>query len=284
MRRPRVGHIQFLNCLPLYWGLVHSGALLDVDLRKDTPDHLNDALVAGELDIGPISLVEYFRHADDLVLLPDVAVGSDGPVLSCVIVSPHESLRALDGARVALGSTSRTSVLLARMLLEQRVAVSPTYDEMPPELGAMLREAEAAVLIGDPALRATYGAAALGLHVTDLGAAWKDWTGLPMVFAVWAARREFAAEHPGIVDEVQQAFVAARDLALRHLDEVAAQAARWESMPAEDLATYFRTLDFSLGSRQIEGVREFARRAAAYGAAPADPDIRFVQAPALNPG
>ena len=84
--RPRVGHIQFLNCLPIYWGLVRSGALLDVELTKDTPDRLNDMLVAGELDIGPISLVEYLRHADELVLLPDIAVGSDGPVLSVNLV------------------------------------------------------------------------------------------------------------------------------------------------------------------------------------------------------
>jgi predicted solute-binding protein len=86
-QRPRVGHIQFLNCLPIYWGLMRSGALLDVDLRKDTPDRLNTALVAGDLDIGPISLVEYLRHTDELLLLPDLAVGSDGPVLSVNLVS-----------------------------------------------------------------------------------------------------------------------------------------------------------------------------------------------------
>src|SRR6195952_4942344 len=93
--RPRVGHINFLNCLPLYWGLAHTGALLDVELTKDTPDRLNDALVAGDLDIGPISLVEYLRHADELLVLPDLAVGSDGPVLSVVLVSavPVEAIR-----------------------------------------------------------------------------------------------------------------------------------------------------------------------------------------------
>ena len=96
LRRPRVGHIQFLNCLPLYWGLMRSGALIDVDLHKDTPDRLNAALVAGELDIGPISLVEYLRHADELLLLPDLAVGSDGPVLSVNIVSTRP-LAELDG-------------------------------------------------------------------------------------------------------------------------------------------------------------------------------------------
>ena len=125
-RRPRVGHIQFLNCLPLYWGLVQSSALLDVELHKDTPDRLNDALVAGELDVGPISLVEYLRHADDLVLLPDLAVGSDGPVLSCNLVSQLPP-PALDGARVALGSTSRTTVLLAQLWLAEVHGVHPAY-------------------------------------------------------------------------------------------------------------------------------------------------------------
>ena len=95
--RPRVGHIQFLNCLPIYWGLVRAGTLLDVELTKDTPDRLNDLLVAGELDIGPISLVEYLRNADDLVLLPDIAIGSDGPVLSVNLVS-QRPLSELDGA------------------------------------------------------------------------------------------------------------------------------------------------------------------------------------------
>src|SRR6195952_1891912 len=107
--RPRVGHIQFLNCLPIYWGLMRSGALLDVDLQKDTPDRLNDALVDGRLDIGPISLVEYLRHADELLLLPNIAVGSDGPVLSVNVVA-QAPLASLDKRPVALGSTSRTSV------------------------------------------------------------------------------------------------------------------------------------------------------------------------------
>jgi chorismate dehydratase len=266
--KPRVGHIQFLNCLPIYWGLVHSGALLDVELTKDTPDRLNDALVAGDLDIGPISLVEYLRHADSLVLLPDIAVGSDGPVLSVNLVA-QVPLGALDGRPVALGSTSRTSVLLARLWLAAVHGVRPEYFACPPDLTAMLLEADAAVLIGDPALRATHESPRRGLHVHDLGAAWRDWTGLPMVFAVWAARREFAEAHPGLVKDVHTAFVTSRDTALAHVDEVAAQAARWENFDGPTLATYFRTLDFSLGHRQLDGLVEFARRAAAAGAVPA---------------
>ena len=268
--RPRVGHIQFLNCLPLYWGLMRSGALLGVDLHKDTPDQLNAALVAGDLDIGPISLVEYLRHTSELLLLPDLAVGSDGPVFSVNLVSTVPPAE-LDGRRVALGSTSRTGVLLAQMLLESRYHARPEYFRCPPDLTEMLLEADAGVLIGDAALRARHEAPARGLVVTDLGEAWKDETGLPMVFAVWAVRRDFAADHPGLAKEVHDAFLASRELCLDELDVAAAAAARWEPFPAETLATYFRTLDFSLGERQVAGLREFARWAADRGAVPALP-------------
>ena len=271
-----MGHIQFLNCLPIYWGLVHSGALLDIELTKDSPERLGEDLVAGRLDIGPISLVEYLRHADDLLLLPDLAVGSDGPVLSVNLVS-QLPLAELGGEPVALGSTSRTSVLLAAMLLEERHSVRPRYFSCPPELGPMMQEARAAVLIGDVALRATFvDGPRLGLAVHDLGGAWRDWTGLPMVFAVWAARREFAAGHPGLVKEVHEGFIRSRDLSLDRVDEVAAGAARWEDFDAATLARYFRTLDFSLGPRQLAGLAEFARRAAARGVVPAGVEPEFV--------
>lgn len=275
--RPRVGHIQFLNCLPIYWGLVRSGALLDVELTKDTPDRLNDRLIAGELDIGPVSLVEYLRHAEDLLLLPGLAVGSDGPVLSVNLVS-QVPLAELHARPVALGSTSRTSVLLTRMWLAAVHGVRPEYFTCPPDLGRMLLEADAAVLIGDAALRATYRVdhqMERQLAVHDLGQVWRDWIGLPMVFAVWAARRDYAEANPGLVKDVHAAFLRSRDEALAHIDEVAAQAARWEVFDAGALARYFRALDFSLGERQVAGLLEFARRAGELGAVPRTPDPQF---------
>ena len=272
--RPRVGHIDFLNCVPLYDGLVRSGALLDVRLRRGTPDVLSELLLAGELDVGPISLVPALQAADDLCVLPDLAVGSDGPVLSVVLVSPLP-VDQLDGRHVALGSTSRTSVLLARMLLEQRWGLAPSYEVLPPDLPAMLRAADAAVLIGDPALRATYEAPARGLHLLDLGAAWREWTGLPMVFAVWAARREYAERHPDLVAGVQRAFRSSLTDSLQRVDEVAERAARWEPFDAATLAAYFRALDFRLGERQLAGVAEFARRGAVDGTVPPGSVLRL---------
>src|SRR5436190_23931125 len=89
-----------------------------------------------------------------------------------------------------------------------------------------------------------------------------------MVFATWAVRRDFAAAHPGQVKDVHEAFLRSRELCLAELDEVAAAAARWEPFDAQTLATYFRALDFSLGPRQVAGMCEFARRAAALGEVP----------------
>ncbi|MFP3988623.1 menaquinone biosynthesis protein [Streptomyces sp. E11-3] len=258
--RPRVGHIQFLNCLPLYWGLARTGALLDLELSKDTPERLSEQLVRGDLDIAPITLVEFLKHADELVAMPDIAVGCDGPVMSCVIVS-QLPLDRLDGARVALGSTSRTSVRLAQLLLAERVGVTPDYYTCPPDLGLMMQEAEAAVLIGDAALRANlHDGPRLGLQVHDLGQMWKEWTGLPFVFAVWAARRDYLAREPEVVHKVHEAFLASRDVSLEEVGKVAEQAARWEAFDAEVLERYFTTLDFRFGTAQLAGVAEFARR------------------------
>ncbi|WP_443076976.1 menaquinone biosynthetic enzyme MqnA/MqnD family protein [Streptomyces sp. SP18CS02] len=262
--------------MPLYWGLARTGTLLDLELSKDTPEKLSEQLVAGDLDIGPITLVEYLRNADRLVAFPDLAVGCDGPVMSCVIVS-QRPLEQLDGARVALGSTSRTSVRLAQLLLAERYGVEPDYYTCPPDLGVMMQEADAAVLIGDAALRASlHDAPRLGLQVHDLGLMWKEWTGLPFVFAVWAVRRDYLAREPRLTSQVHEAFLASRDLSLEEVPKVAEQAARWEAFDAELLEKYFTTLDFRFGAEQLAGVREFARRTGPTTGFPADVTVELL--------
>lgn len=266
-RRPRVGHIAFLNCLPIYWGLARTGALLDVDLHRAPPDELSRRLVAGDLDIGPITLVEYLKHADDLLLIPDPAVAADGPVLSVNLVTKAALADLPAAPRVSLASTSRTGVLLGRMLLEDRYGRTPAYTVTAPDLGSALADADAAVLIGDEALQVFHehrhhepG----GLHVLDLAAEWKDWTGLPMVFAVWAVRRGYAEAHPGLVKDVHLAFRDSVRRSREEIGEVVASAARWEPFPPAALAEYFERLQFGLSDRHLAGLREFASRASRY--------------------
>ena len=93
-----------------------------------------------------------------------------------------------------------------------------------------------------------------------MGEAWRDWTGLPMVFAVWAARRDFAADHPGLVKDVHDAFVRSREISLARVDEVAHRPRAGRTSKRPPLVRYFQTLDFSLGERQLAGLAEFARR------------------------
>lgn len=273
--RPQVGHIHFLNCLPLFYGLVRNHCLLDIDLFRGIPADLNRMLHAGELDVSAISSIEYLRHHQDLLLLPDITISSDGAVKSITLVS-KVPLAELDGQAVALTSTSATSHVLTRIILEQRYGVQPTYFTCRPELDRMLAEADAALLIGDPAL-AVQQFDADGLHVYDLGQEWKEYTGQVMVFAVWAVRREFAHEKPDLVEEIHRGFQLSLKYSLEEVDQIAREAARWEPFSVEVLADYFRTLRYEFGTKYQEGLLEFARRAMQLGEIAEVPVLSFAQ-------
>jgi chorismate dehydratase len=271
--RPRLGHIQFINCLPLYYGMVKRDVLLDVDLVKANPADLAHDILDGSLDIAPIPTIEYARHADELVLLPDIAISSDGEVQSILLLST-EPAEGLSGRTVALADTSRTSQVLARILLEKRWGAAPDYVEMPPDLPAMMRDADAALLIGDEALRA-YWEPPAGLHAYDLGTEWKSWTGLPFVYAVWAVRREYAEAEPDAVRAVADALSDSLAYCRAHLDDISAYAARWESFSPERFLSYFDALQFRFEPRYREGMRRYLEEAAAIGQLERVPEVRI---------
>jgi len=259
MPRPRLGHIQFINCLPLYYGMVKNDVLLDVDLVRANPADLARELVDGDLDLAPIPAIEYARNADKFVLLPDIAISSDGEVQSILLVSkvPAEELT---GRTVALAANSRTSVVLGRILLAKRWGVTPSYVEMPPDLPAMLRDADAALLIGDEAIR-TYWEPPSHLFTYDLGTEWKNWTGLPFVFAVWAARKDFAEKQPEALAAVTDAIMGSLTYCRAHLDEISEYAARWEQFDADKFRSYFDALQFRFEPRFREGLMRYLTEA-----------------------
>jgi chorismate dehydratase len=262
MPRPKLGHIQFINCLPLYYGMVKQDVLLDVDLVRADPADLARMIIDGELDVAPIPAIEYARHADELVLLPDISISSDGEVQSILLVSKVPADQLTSESTVALAGNSRTSQVLARILLQKRWGVTPRYVEMPPDLPAMLRDADAALLIGDEAIRA-YWEPPTGLMTYDLGTEWTEWTGLPMVYAVWAARRDFADAQPesaqGVVDSLGGSLAYCRD----HLDDISEYAARWEHFAPERFRSYFDALQFRFDARYREGLTRYLTEAAA---------------------
>ncbi|NPV27683.1 MAG: menaquinone biosynthesis protein [Firmicutes bacterium] len=273
--RPRVGHIQFLNSLPLYYGLVKNDVLLDVDLVKGTPTELNRYLLEGSLDISSISSIEYARHHEELILMPNISVSADGEVKSIYLFS-KVPIEQLDGQPVALTSTSATSQALLQIIMRDKYGIKPRYFVSPPELGSMLLEAEAALLIGDHAMRAAYQLKER-LFVYDLGLEWKTLTGLGMVFAVWAIRKEFATAQPDLAREVYHAFFKSMDYSLRNITAVAENAARWEPFAMEYLCDYFQTLRFSFGPNLQAGLLEYYRRAQTLGILKTVPEIKFLE-------
>ncbi len=257
--RPRVGHIQFINCFPLFYGLIEKKFLLEIDLIKGNPTDLNRMLHENLLDLAPISSIAYARNFRDYILMPDISVSADGEVKSIYLFSKLP-IEELNGKKIALTNTSATSHALLRIIMHNYYHSSPEYFVSVPELRAMLMEADAALLIGDDALRSRYKTADR-LYIYDLGQEWKRFTGLPMVFAVWAVRREFAQKNPEMVRVIKNTFCDSMKFSLENIEDVAAKASQWEDFDAAYLVDYFNSLRFDFDQKQQEGLAEYYRQA-----------------------
>lgn len=242
----RLGYIEYLNCLPVYYGIEQGIIDLPVAVKKGPPAQLNQLFLQGSLDITPISSIEYGRHAADAVILPNLSIAAEGRVTSVLLFS-RRPLEELDGRPVALTNHSATSVVLTKIILTERYGVRPNYFAAPPDPVRMLAEAEACLIIGDsallaandPALRALYP----DLRVYDLGEEFQRLTGEIMVFALWVIRREFADRNPDGVRLVSRLFQASRDYAVDHMDQlVEAALQRRQQLPRAAVEEHFRQI------------------------------------------
>lgn len=262
----RLGRIGYVNCYPVYGAMDRGVVVAPAALVTGTPAELNDRLADGRLDVSVISAVTYAQHSGMLELLPDLAISSDGPVRSVLLFS-RAPLSRLDGARVLVSSASRTSVLLLDVLARDCWQVNLLTTPAPTEPGDLEKLADvphdAVLVIGDGAL--LLSAARAYPHVTDLGEEWKRWTGLPFVFAVWAARRDTDRQ---AVRDVHRSLLASRKWGLAHLPELAEQASRATDVDVGDCAEYLAGLDYELSYRHLAGLTDFLRRLAAHGVIP----------------
>ncbi|MCL4213432.1 MAG: menaquinone biosynthesis protein [Gemmatimonadales bacterium] len=271
----RVGRIPYINCFPVY-GAVDRGVVpLHARLVDGVPTALNRMMAAGTLDVSVVSAVEYARDFERYLLLPDLAISSDGPVRSVMLFST-EPAEALTGRKVLVSRSSMTSVHLLELLFEHVWRARPEFVPGDAEADSLARDermpVDARLVIGDAALMlqsVTHPVAqAHGRKYAftyDLGAEWKAWTGLPFVFAVWVAQRttpvaEALAVHASLIQS--------RDWGLGHLPELAAQAARATGVPLDQCRHYFDGLDWRLGLPDLEGLTEFFRRLELAGRVP----------------
>src|SRR6476661_5768180 len=228
----------------------------EVDEVQGVPTELNRMLIAGELDTAPISSIEYARHADTLRLLPRLCVSSEGAVDSIQLVTklPLEAVRT-----VAVTPESATSVVLTKVLL-------PDADQVP--LG---EPAEAKLLIGDAALKSAFEDPT---PHHDLGRLWLERTGLPMVFAVWAAPEPTHPELPELEDALVESVRAARAEPAR----LALQSSKPSGYPAGFLARSFEKLRYRFGPRERAGLYTFLEMAHEVGELAEVPELRFISA------
>ena len=245
----RLGRISYVNMAPLFFGLE-----ADVAEIAGVPTDLNMRLLAGELDLAPISSIEYARNAERLRMLPRVCVSSEGAVDSIQLVSraPLESVRS-----VAVTPESATSAVLLRILL-------PEAEHVP--LG---ENADATLLIGDAALASVFEDPT---PHHDLGRLWLERTGLPMVYAV------FACPDPppdGILD-LEEALLAAHRRARSEPEELAREASDRYGYPPGFLARYFEKLRYRFGPRERAGLLTFFELARDAGELDAVPELRFL--------
>ena len=247
----RLGRIGYVNMAPIFFRLD-----ADVEEVVGVPTDLNRQVVAGELDVAPISSIEYARNADRLRLLPRLCVSSEGAVDSIQLVSrkPLEQVRS-----VAVTPESATSVVLTKVLL-------PEAEHVP--LG---EDADASLLIGDMALKSAFEDPT---PHHDLGRLWLERTGLPMVFAVWACLEPLA---DGLA-ELEDALVSSVRLARAEPEQLAYEAAERYGYPAGFLARYFEKLRYRFGPRERAGLYTFLELARDAGELDEVPELRFVAA------
>lgn len=236
----RLGKVDFLNCLPVYHAMEEGLLPLDAHLLPGPPTKLNRLFLAGELDITPISSIEFARHADKCVILPNMSISSDGPVASVLLFSKVPPTE-LDGKKVCLTSYSATSVVLLKILFQHYYHVDVEYFTSEPDLNAMMGQADAALIIGDGAMQATCRVREekLPYYITDLGEAWKQFTGEKMVFALWVIRRAFAKENPAEVDRISDVFYQSKILGMDNVATLVEKGRKRTGLPQEMLQEYF---------------------------------------------
>ena len=297
MSKLRISIVEFLNTAPLVWGFTDGPLRGRYDLSFTVPSLCAEALRSGQADVAIIPAVEYQRM-DGMVVLPEMAVAAKGEVRSILVLAKKPIEQA---KRIALDTNSRSSVALTRLLCKGFWRIAPEFIDASPDPAAMLAEADAALLIGDPALRIRLKVDDLlakspdakgccsgdlvsdkdelpvpgvdTLFVYDVAEQWRQMTGKPCVLAIWVGRREL------ITPDVVADFLASREYGLGRIGEIAEAAALKLELPPRDLESYLDNIDFSLDAANLEGLELYFRECAAAGLIPRLKPIDFSPLP-----
>ncbi|WP_017728034.1 menaquinone biosynthetic enzyme MqnA/MqnD family protein [Halalkalibacterium ligniniphilum] len=260
-----VGEISYTNTLPFFYylsrdWLKENGCLFVPQI----PAHLNREMASGRIHVGPISSFAYAQQQHKYVLFPELSVSAHGKVGSIFLFS-NVPIAELTGKKIALTSTSATSVHLIKLLLAAFYKIDVTYTVAAPNYEEMMKEHDACLLIGDEAIASSWSVDDR-IYRYDLGELWEEWTGLPMTYAVFAVRKDAIDEHAELLAELYQQFIDSKRKSMEdaYRPMIAAIQKRlggtvpfWEH--------YFTHLTYSFGEKEQEGLLLYYRLAYEHG-------------------
>ena len=276
MREPSLGNINFINCLPLHYGLAQGGFGQQVAIHSAVPSELNRLVVKGELNISPVSSIVYAQNSEQLILLPDVSISAAAALQSIILVS-KQPIEQLGQVRIALTAKSATSHALLKIILHHAYHITPEYfiSELSLSEG-VLDDAEAVLFIGDDALYA-YHHQQTGYYYYDLGAEWHKMTGLSMVYAVWVVNRQFASLQAEALQMLYEKVTGAFQYGLAHLPAAAATLTGKVPFTAKQIIHYIGLLNYQFTPAHKEALLTYYRLAHGIGLIPKVPDIEFAE-------
>jgi len=250
----RIAASSYLNTAPLIWSFLRGTRRHTVRLVTDAaPSRCADLLASGEVDAALVPIIEYERITE-IRVVPGVCVGSHSAVRSVVLASKYDDLKNI--RKVALDASSRTSQALVKIIFREFLGFEPQWESSRPDLSMMLKTNDAALIIGDPAMKIS----SKDVHIFDLATLWLQFTGAGFVFAMWMAR---ASAAPAIRD---LDFAGARDEGLEHIDEIAREYGPLIGLPEGELTTYLRdNICFNFDDDMQKGQELFFKLAYKHG-------------------
>ncbi|MBN2645160.1 MAG: menaquinone biosynthesis protein [Desulfuromonadaceae bacterium] len=271
----RVGHIDYLNCVPFFHYLEEcdfTGTIV-----KGVPAQLNAMLSRGELDTSPSSSFEYARNFGDYYLLPGHSISAMGPVESVLLFTP-EPLEKMEGQKIFLTGESATSVNLLHVLLRAFYGWCSVDAEVPSgPVEELIDRGYPALLIGDRALAARMKYLTSSVRCYDLASLWYEHTGLPFVFALWIVRRDALPQKNDLLARFHHQLLLSRQKAFAQLGLLAQrQLERCPLMTPEQIAAYWRLISYDLQSPHLDGLKRFFAYCLEYGLLSSKPELHFV--------
>lgn len=297
MKKLRVSIVEYLNAAPLVWGFTDGPLAGKYDLSFTVPSQCAEELRRGDADLGIIPTIEYQRM-DGMVALPGMAIASKREVRSLLVVAkkPIELAK-----RISLDTSSRSTIGLVKILAREHWRIAPEFVEAAPDPSEMLRESDAALVIGDPALRLSLKMEALAgkspsgeqccqgdpeempvpgfetLYVYDVVHQWRQMTGKPAVLAMWVGRRD------AVTSEVLADFVASKQFGLERVREISEAASIKLDLPPRALERYLsENIHFDLDEENLAGLQLYFEKAAAAGLIPRNKPLEFPHAAARS--